>query len=154
MSLDPTATVASTPILAVQQSRENEINSVIEILRSHSLLEKVAASIGPDAVLERVAWNPTESQKSDTSNKLQPASATADASASGADSTDSAAHDAPATPSSPALEDAVRRLSKSLNAEAVRKSNVVAITYDAHNPALAQAIVDRLIAYFLEDYIA
>jgi polysaccharide biosynthesis protein PslE len=146
MSLDPTATVASTPILTVQQSRENEINSVIEILRSHSLLEKVATSIGPDEVLERVAWNPTLVPLTDSS-KL-PSAANTDSSSSSADS---AAHDAP--PADPSLEDAVRRLSKSLNAEAVRKSNVVAITYDAHNPALAQTIVDRLITYFLEDYI-
>jgi len=156
MSMDPTATVASTPILTVQQSRETEINSAIEILRSHALLEKVVASIGADVVLERTAWNSSEPQVTAPPN-LQPVVATnVDSNISNLKSADSAADD-PAIPkgvsSLQVSQDAVRRLSKSLNAEVVRKSNVVQITYDAHDPGLAQAVVDRLIDYFVDDYI-
>jgi polysaccharide biosynthesis protein PslE len=147
MLLDPTATVASTPILTVQQSRENELNSVIEILRSPALLTKVVNAIGADAVLDRTSWHSTESQLSD-SVRLRPATA-ADTDLS---ATDSASTEEQLSSDAQSM-DAVRRLSKSLNVEAVRKSNVVQITYDARDPALAQAVVDRLIRYFLEDYI-
>lgn len=135
MLLDPTATVASTPMLMVQQSRENEINSVIEILRSRALLEKVATDIGPDAVLGRVAWTPPE-PKSSTDTQ----SATSSTNPSDDETVQKVA-------------DAVRKLNKMLTVEAVRKSNVIQITCDARNARLAQAIVDRLIGLFVDDYI-
>src|SRR5262249_54576614 len=50
-------------------------------------------------------------------------------------------------------ENAIRQLSKSLDIEAVKKSNVVQITCNARSPELAQAVVDKLIDYFQEDYI-
>jgi uncharacterized protein involved in exopolysaccharide biosynthesis len=49
-TLDPTATLGQSPIVAVPQSRENEINSMVEILRSRMLLEKVVDSLGPTAI--------------------------------------------------------------------------------------------------------
>ena len=51
MALDPTATLGSTPILSIQQSRENEINSVIEIVRSRVLIEKVVDALSPARIL-------------------------------------------------------------------------------------------------------
>src|SRR5437899_10683207 len=50
-TLDPTATVGQAPVVAVPQSRENELNTVVEILNSRVLLEKVVDSIGPQAIL-------------------------------------------------------------------------------------------------------
>lgn len=49
--LDPTTTLNQAPVVAVPQSRENEINSVIEILRSRPLLEQVVDRVGADTVL-------------------------------------------------------------------------------------------------------
>ena len=49
--LDPTATLGQTSTIAVPQSRESEINSVVEILQSRVLLEKVVDSLGPEKVL-------------------------------------------------------------------------------------------------------
>ena len=49
-TLDPTATLGQSPIVTVPQSRENEINSVVEILRSRILLEKVVDSLGPRTI--------------------------------------------------------------------------------------------------------
>ncbi len=51
-TLDPTATLGEQAIVAIPQSRENEINSVVEILQSRVLLEKVIDKLGPAAVLE------------------------------------------------------------------------------------------------------
>jgi uncharacterized protein involved in exopolysaccharide biosynthesis len=50
-TLDPTATVGSAPVVGVQQTRDNEINTAVEILKSRVVLEKVADAIGPGAIL-------------------------------------------------------------------------------------------------------
>ncbi len=49
VSLDPTATVSQT--VDVQDTRESEINSEIEILRSRGLMEDVVTKLGPDEIL-------------------------------------------------------------------------------------------------------
>ncbi|MCE5267505.1 MAG: hypothetical protein LLG00_06425 [Planctomycetaceae bacterium] len=51
-TLDSTATLGQ-PIVAVPQSRENEINSVVEILQSRALVEKVVDALGPPTILGR-----------------------------------------------------------------------------------------------------
>jgi uncharacterized protein involved in exopolysaccharide biosynthesis len=150
MSLDPTATVATTPVLTVQLSRENEINSVIEILRSRLLLDKVVDAFGPDVILGRAEWQPTEPQPTGAP-ALQPVVATLSDFHS-FDST-AAVSDSANVSTLRDREDAIRRLSKSLNIEAARKSNIVEISYDAPSPGLAQAVISRLIDYFREDYI-
>ncbi|HEY2826128.1 MAG TPA: GNVR domain-containing protein [Pirellulales bacterium] len=159
MLLDPTATVASTPILTVQQSRENEINSVIEILRSQVLLTKVVNALGPDVILGRTSWSSTKPQPVAAPTIQLAVAMKADATTADGNLRDSDLDDANSVASgtenesSRDVQEAVRRLGKLLNVEAVRKSNVVQITYDASNPGLAQAVVNRLIGYFLDDYI-
>src|SRR6185369_7902508 len=50
--LDPTATFGQTAV-SVPQSRENEINSALEVLKSRPLIEQVVDSVGPGAILGR-----------------------------------------------------------------------------------------------------
>src|SRR5689334_8679514 len=38
VTLDPTTTLGQTPVVAIPPSRENEINSVLEILKARTLL--------------------------------------------------------------------------------------------------------------------
>lgn len=52
-ALDPTASFGQAPVVAVPQSRENDMNSALEILTSRFLLDKVVAQVGPGAVLGR-----------------------------------------------------------------------------------------------------
>ena len=124
MAIDPTATLGATGVLAVQPTRENEINSIIEIIHSHVVLEKVVDSIGPEILL---GVQPSREAPSDgdTSTSLSVTNRAA----------------------------AIRRLGKSLNAEAVRKSDVVVISYDADSPELAQSVVSRTIEFFLDEHI-
>ena len=49
VSLDPTATTGST--ISVLESRDNEINSIRDMLYSRGIVEKVADRIGPEVVL-------------------------------------------------------------------------------------------------------
>ena len=51
VGLDPTATTGQT--ISIGQSRESEINSELEILKSRELAERVVDKIGPKAFLER-----------------------------------------------------------------------------------------------------
>jgi uncharacterized protein involved in exopolysaccharide biosynthesis len=53
VSLDPTATMGQT--VAISESRENEINSILEILRSRDVAERVVDLVGPDLILGRVS---------------------------------------------------------------------------------------------------
>src|SRR4051794_33452433 len=46
-TLDPAATVGQTPMVSVPQSRENELNTYVEILKSRVLIEKVVDAVGP-----------------------------------------------------------------------------------------------------------
>ena len=47
---DPTATTGQT--IGLNESRETEINSILEILKSRALAEKVVTSIGPDLIFK------------------------------------------------------------------------------------------------------
>jgi uncharacterized protein involved in exopolysaccharide biosynthesis len=51
VTLDPTATLGQSPVVAIPSSREGDINSVIEMLRSRALLEEVVDKVGPQVVL-------------------------------------------------------------------------------------------------------
>ena len=51
-TLDPTATLGENSIVAIPQSRENEINSVADMVQSRVLLEKVVDKLSPAVVLE------------------------------------------------------------------------------------------------------
>ena len=126
MALDPTATVGSTPVLTFQDPRESEMNSVIEIIHSHTLMEKVVDAIGPAVILGR-----------DDANSNSVEDLAAPSSSSTAKERDAA----------------IRRLSRTLDAEAVKKSNVVEITCDAASPELAQSLVDKTIELYLIEHV-
>lgn len=111
LAADPTATLGSAPVLSVQQTRENEINSVIEILRNRVLMEKVIDTVGA----AKLFGYPEDEDVS--------------------------------------RENTLRLVKNSLDVEAVRKSNVIQVTYDAPSPELAQEVCNLFIEYFLDDYI-
>src|SRR5438105_4233217 len=50
-TLDSTATLGQTPVVAMPPSREGEVYSVMEMLRGRGLLEKVVDRVGPRAIL-------------------------------------------------------------------------------------------------------
>jgi uncharacterized protein involved in exopolysaccharide biosynthesis len=57
-TLDPAATLGQASVVAVPASREEELNSIAEVLSSRSLLEKVLDSLGPEAILGRAPPEP------------------------------------------------------------------------------------------------
>jgi polysaccharide biosynthesis protein PslE len=153
MALDPTATLGATSVLAVQQTRENEINSIIEVIHSRVLIDKIVDAIGPEVILDTEPFRESPNdyapgqrdisgvQKASYESSMEmvaaPREIGSDASSSGG----------------AIRAAAIRRLIKSLNVEAARKSDVILITYDAPSPELAQGVVSRMIAFFLDEHI-
>jgi polysaccharide biosynthesis protein PslE len=152
-TLDPTASLGQNPIVAVPQSRENEINSVVEILQSRVLLEKVVDGLGPAVILG--AANPT---------------ASSDDAASGGDAGGwvqragaqigqvfaNAKHLLAQLGSSAGLDDrqrAILLLAKNVKAEAAKKSNVIEISYEGPSPEQCQAVVAKLIDSYLDEHL-
>src|SRR6202012_6060164 len=51
VTLDPTATIGQGPLSAVPLSRDGEINSVVEILKSRTLVDDLVDYLTPEVVL-------------------------------------------------------------------------------------------------------
>ncbi len=68
--LDSTATLGEYPIVALPQSRESEINSVVEILQSRAMLEKTIDALGPATVLARQASTSGPDEREDAVARL------------------------------------------------------------------------------------
>jgi len=121
VSLDPTATTGQ--VVMVNETRENEINSIFELLKSRTILSNVVAKVGEQVVLRNGA--PKKEQE-----EVQMAGIFSMLSLSPTYS----------------LEDvAVRRLAEGLKIAAVKKSNVINISYEAGSPELARDIVASVI---------
>jgi uncharacterized protein involved in exopolysaccharide biosynthesis len=120
-TLDPTATFGQAPGIVVPPSRDNDINSLIEVIHSRVVLEKVVDVLGPTAVFGGAA------------PEGRPALPEAEAKA--------------------LRYKAVRLLSRQLSVEAVKKSNVIAVTYEGPSPELAQAVVAKLVDLSLDYHL-
>jgi uncharacterized protein involved in exopolysaccharide biosynthesis len=131
----PTAT-STSPIFSF--SREEQINSEIEILKSRYLLEKVidtigAATIYPDlksdgtpSLLEKTAVLPFIRRL--TGNKL---------------SNDN---------TSP-RDKALLRLWKKLSVEGVKKSDVINVSFRSHDPIVTKDVANTLVNYYLDHHL-
>ena len=118
--LDPTITLQPDPVVAVPQSRKNEINSVAEILNSRMLAEQVVDSIGVASILghsRKPALQPDGER-----NQIE-------------------------------RDRAVIHLKTRFSVEPVRDSNVIRLVYEGQSPDLSQAVVSKLIDFFLNEHI-
>jgi polysaccharide biosynthesis protein PslE len=118
VSLDPTATTGQ--VVMVSETRENEINSILELLKSREILTSVVAAVGPRVVLG------TDSADETT----QAAGMFQSFNLFGPFSID---------------DEAIKHLTNDLKIVAVRKSNVINISYEAKSPELARDVVANLI---------
>lgn len=143
VAVDPTATAGATPIMTMQPSYENEINSAIEIFGSQVVAEKVADALGPGVIFGYADLQPTTNVKTES-----------DSGAAGDQASTPDQSSLPRAAESTSLrEAAIRWLSKSLHVEAIHKSNVLEVTCDAKTPELSQAIVSQAMQCFLQENI-
>ena len=146
VTLDPTVTTGQ--IINISQSRENEVNLELEILKSRELLEDVVDSIGPDAFLMRTVRKfsinsrnekvirkaapeaPTEVKKSlsnsERFNLVKPLNN---------------------------RDKAFLKVMKNLEIKALKDSSIISISYESESPKLAQNVIATLINYYLEKHI-
>jgi uncharacterized protein involved in exopolysaccharide biosynthesis len=130
LTLDPTATTGQT--VSIYESRENEINSILEVLRSREVLEGVVDLLGVDALLHR---GPLPS--------IPPVTTLAP---------EQGAPPVPRTTALPvdraAREQAVLRLERQLHIWSPKRSSIVIVHCRAGSPLLAQAIIDAVLAVY------
>ncbi len=147
VSLDPTATTGQ--VIQISRSRENEINSEVEILKSRDLLEKVVDSIGPEVFLKRLDEKlPADGRARETIRKSRQEVR--------------AAVEEPRNPlerldlveSLRDHEKAVLKVTKNLEIETLKDSSTISISYEAQSAKLAQEVINKLIKFYLEKRIA
>jgi uncharacterized protein involved in exopolysaccharide biosynthesis len=127
--LDPTADGGQ--MVAISESRESEINSLIEIFKSRAILDRVVEELGPQYIL---------------SGRVKPASAKSAA------LTATTPAGLPEPPSSAHLQ-AVQELEREVSIWSPRKSNTINVSCKAKSPAIAQQIVAKLVQVYLAEHV-
>lgn len=121
---DPVVTADNTPMpLVTPDVTEEDLNSEVELLQSQDLLEKVVNACGLDRKPPSVLHA--------LAHRLWP-------------NEDEAALAVPL---------AVRALRKKLEVEAIRKTNLVKITYKSPDPGLAANVLNTLTALYLQKHL-
>ncbi len=135
VTLDPTATTGQT--IAVNESRDMEINSIEEVLKSRAIAEKVVDAVGPDTVL---ATKESSAARGDDSPSWLAQNITRLKSLSGSRAVSD-------------RERAATILAASLKVWVPKKTSVICVQYEAETPELAQQVVATLMDKYLEEHV-
>ncbi|MDY0167176.1 MAG: GNVR domain-containing protein [Thermoguttaceae bacterium] len=152
VTLDPTVTLGNDPVVITPYAREDEMNSMAEMLSSRAMLERVVDSVGPEAVLE------IGSPDSDSRPLVQQASTMPAPQTSGSPAERAMAYatgmarQALYVDELSVRERAIRHMAGQLKVQPVRKSYIVGLAYEAATPELAQRIVAELVEAYLEEH--
>ena len=119
-------TLGHEQVLSVPPFRDNEINSVVEILNSRALAEKVVDAVGPGAILN-------ENDESRMTN-------------------DERQHSTSSVTEDESRQRALRRFAANLDAVPVSRSNVIRVAYQSGSPEASQAVLGKLMDIFLAEY--
>jgi uncharacterized protein involved in exopolysaccharide biosynthesis len=134
VALDPTATTG--PLISVAQSRENEVKSEMEILKSRELIEKVVDAIGPSFFLSK--------QQSGGAKQILP-----DPLGWIREFFDYLSHSSTLSDRDKVILDFMDHI----KIEALKDSNIISISFEARSRKLAQEAIDRLIRFHLDKHI-
>jgi uncharacterized protein involved in exopolysaccharide biosynthesis len=147
--LDPTATLGQTPVMTIPESRESEINSVVEILKSRAMAEKVVDAIGPEVILG------LETNPAGNVNHEQVTSNAEDHIAYGLSSkiwNNTLVQLGLITPVS-RREQAIVKLRRNFSADAFKKADLLSLSFRADSAALAQKIVAKFAELYLDEHV-
>jgi uncharacterized protein involved in exopolysaccharide biosynthesis len=131
--LDSAATLGQSAAVAMPLSRENELNSVVAILKSRALAEQVVDALGAEAILDA----------GKSSRALQVVQA----------GTASWLSDLKLLGQIPAREKAILTLQQDVRVDTARKSDVVQVSCLSPTPELSQAIVAKLVELYIGQHI-
>jgi len=135
VTLDPTATTGQT--ISVYESRENEINSVLEVLQSRIIAERVVDALSPEVILAMPAPKNAETQKA-AANPGRPVKHTRLFGLSDHISL---------------REKAILRLQDAISVWNSRKSSIITLTCKYGSPELAQRILQQMVDEFREQHL-
>lgn len=124
LALDPT--VAPERVVDIRRTMQEQMGSELEILNSRVLAERVVDRLGPERFLNEVLSLPEE-----WAARLWPAVL------NGGDP----------------RETAVRRVSRRLQAQARRDTNVLHVTFAARTPDFAREVLDAYVAAYLDHHL-
>lgn len=165
--LDATATMGQGPLVALPSSREDEINSVVEILQSQFLFGQIVEAFGPATILGQPVVTPEEqespaeqnaiAQRADSGPFVEAAIAvpvsTSEVATWQGKLSEFWERIGPGT-ALPPTEKALRKLKKRFTVFAAKKSNVITIRYDGPNPQTAKAVVAKLVDLYLSQHVS
>jgi uncharacterized protein involved in exopolysaccharide biosynthesis len=146
VSLDPTATTGQ--VMGIGQSRESEINSELEILKSRELAERVVDTIGLKVFLEAL-----DERAVGEGSFLRAAQDRLRAIRQSFRETMEKAQNFLLIPSLSVREKAVIGLMEDLTIETQKNSNILFLSYEGRSPQLAQNVLTKLIDFFNEKHI-
>ncbi len=141
---DPTLTNVINPILSVGQSRDSDIASGIELMKSRELAEKVVDEFGQDAFLSPSDaksaagdGNPLTAALNWLNDLLTPG----EGSSRGQNAAEGQ------------REDAIEAFMEDLDIEVSKQSNIITLSLDAYHPKLAHDALQYLLDAFIDKHI-
>jgi uncharacterized protein involved in exopolysaccharide biosynthesis len=145
VSLDPTATTGQ--VISIGQSRESEINSELEILKSRELTEKVVDAFGPKVFLEPLEEGPSLRAAQDRFRAIRQSFQEP------MRKVQNFLIDLDLIHSLSDREKAVIQLTKNLEIETQKNNNILFLSYEDRSPQLAQNVLTKLIDFFKDKHI-
>jgi len=124
--MDPTATAGSGQVVSLYDTRESELNSLLEVLRSRLLLERVVETVGADNIL---AGRIPRSQPQEV-----------------ATISDEKSRD-------PRHQQALAKLEKAVAIGVPRKTSTIIVGCKAERPELAQQVVATLVTLYMDEHL-
>jgi uncharacterized protein involved in exopolysaccharide biosynthesis len=134
-------TATSGQMVSISESRESEINSLLEILKSRAILDRVVEELGPEYILQgKETRQPPETAKDHARPSVQPAGGTA-------------GNEVAPAPPSKAHQLAIQQLERNVVIWSPRKSTIIEVSCKADSPAVAQRIVGTLVDVYLQEHV-
>ncbi len=130
--LDPTATTASSPAVTMPYTREDELNSTVDLITSRVLIESLVDELSPEYVLthgKKKSDHPIVQRLRQIKNAIDP------------------------SPKLSEREIAIRTVLKQLEVSAVKHSTVISISYTDESPEVSLKVVQTLIALYQREHI-
>lgn len=143
VALDP---IVGSTAVAIPQGREDEINSVVEILKSHELGAQIVDRLGPEAMLGQAPAS------ADTPQEVAPTASLAAPSWLTQALEPYLSRLKPSGGLSP-RDEAMEKFQKMLNVWAPRRSTIVYMSYDGPTAATSQQVLSNLLELYLEQHV-
>ncbi len=130
------------PTISIQDSRETEVNSIIDLLQSRGLAEEIVNRIGEDRICEKTAWLDRQMENlTGWIGALVPEEDT------------STAHTSSETVISKGQEAAIKEFMGNLRIHSPKKSTTLSVVYRASSPETARDVVAAVVQVFQDLHI-